>query len=619
MTDCDSTANGAEPTRRVVILGARIAGCLAAAWLKKKHPDLDVVLIGRTDKQPPVVGESLTEYSTWLMHEIGLEPTLRERHFPKFGLTFYFKQNINDPQCRSYAVHEAPREPPLPAHLINRFDYDVDVLEHARKLGVRVIAGEATDVELADGVAGHASRDGRHKVRLRRAQQSRTVVSTVPERNVAREHATVSAPSTAPATSTASENPTAQRAEQLGQLVYIDTDTAADTDSDSDPTIEADWIIDATGRRRFLSDRLGLKHTRPDCQRSVFWFRLKDFDPEILKRAMRAGAKPHDDFDPYFSAHHFFGHGNWVWCIPLPTEDGSPLMSIGLMDRPDLFPHSIRTIDDVLDQFAREHPVLHELVSSGTVVDTNVYNNYLYRAEQRYSEDGWFLIGDAADTTDALYSTGLVMLSIQITQIDAVIRRSMAKTLTVDFVRDLEEAYLALLDSTQNEISGLYEVMHDPYQSHWRMHITSATYFYFMLPMLLCDYHTDPNGARIIRFIARANRPHIERFNRLLRTAASRPDAWHHVQNRYNVSVNWNLTSANESNIPADLVRLLRLLVRFRLSQLHGAGLRDRLINLALCAADLLQALAVRVLFVGKPLRESRLFQLWIRLVGPTV
>jgi len=41
------------------------------------------------------------------------------------------------------------------------------------------------------------------------------------------------------------------------------------------------------------------------------------------------------------------------------------------------------------------------------VVDTNFYGNYMYEAEQYYSRDGWFLIGDAAYPSDPINSAGL--------------------------------------------------------------------------------------------------------------------------------------------------------------------------------------------------------------------
>lgn len=543
--DPTAQADGIHPEmNRVVVIGSRIAGCLAATWLKEHHPDLEIVLVGKTDKQPPVVGESLTEYSRWLMDEIGLRPILDEKHFPKFGLTFYFKRNLDAADCPDYSVHETPREPPMRGGLINRFTLDVDLLAHARDSGVRVLEGEVTDVDLSVPRC--------HKVTMR---------------------------------------------ERDGH----------------ESTIDANWVIDATGRRRLLAGKLGLKE-KPACQRCVFWFRLKDFDPGTLKQLLESNTPSHE-FGPYYSAHHFMGRANWTWCIPLPTDNGSTLMSIGMTYRPDLLPRSIRTIEDFLDQASAEHPALANLVDSGTVVDTNQYNNYIYRARQRYSEDGWFLIGDAADTSDALYSTGLVMLSIQITQAAAIIRKGIDGNVTPEFVRDLELAYTTLLESTQNEISDLYEVMHDPYQSHWRVNITVITYFYFMLPTLLAGYHTDQSGARLISFIGRSNRPNIRSLNRLIRAAADRPEAWNEIRNRFDLTVNWAITSADDARVSQDLATLAHRLTRFRFSLLRYGCWKDRLLSVWQCISDTGKAACLTVLFRDRSLKKSTLARVVVNLL----
>src|SRR5262245_39440909 len=94
---------------------------MAACYLKLRFPDLDVISIQKPRAKFPIVGESLTEFSTRLLHEIGLGAYLEEQHFHKYGLTFYFKENIDDPASYRYATHEATRIPPMPSNQLNRF------------------------------------------------------------------------------------------------------------------------------------------------------------------------------------------------------------------------------------------------------------------------------------------------------------------------------------------------------------------------------------------------------------------------------------------------------------------------------------------------------------------
>lgn len=79
-------------------------------------------------------------------------------------------------------------------------------------------------------------------------------------------------------------------------------------------TLRARWLIDATGRNRVLSKLLQL-HEAVKEQKNVFWFRLVNFNPEILGR-IHALKKKNRAFVPYFATHHFFGKGNWIWWHP---------------------------------------------------------------------------------------------------------------------------------------------------------------------------------------------------------------------------------------------------------------------------------------------------------------
>jgi hypothetical protein len=54
-------------------------------------------------------------------------------------------------------------------------------------------------------------------------------------------------------------------------------------------------------------------------------------------------------------------------------------------------------------------------------VDTSFYSSYMWELRQRYSPDCWYIIVDAGDTADPLYSLGVALSSVQIGQIAAMI------------------------------------------------------------------------------------------------------------------------------------------------------------------------------------------------------
>ena len=524
----------------VGIIGSSVSGNLVACFLKKQFPELRVVNIGEQKPNHPIVGESLTEFSTFTLHKIGLGSLLEEQHYHKYGLTFYFKENIDDPSCRTYAVHEAPAIPPMPSNQINRFTFDNSLREHAKNLGAETISGRVKNLSF--------NNDG------------------------------------------------------TKSLDY-------QTTGGSQRNLQCRWLIDASGRSRFLAKRFDLQQ-RPVYQRSSFWFRLVDFDRSILGdiRAVKASQYA---YDSYYVTHHFFGRSNWIWCIPLRSEEHREMISIGIVMRPDLFSTDIRNIDHFLEYVGQEHPVLAELVRSGNVDDTNLYRNYFYESKQLYSEEGWFILGDAGDAVDPLYSTGLVMTSLQVHQIAECIAHGQKGMLTGNFLRQLESTYKAVRDSSQREISELFEVMHDPFQSHWRMHLSSAFYFYVLLPHWLSGYMTNEIGARWLEKIIEGGQEKRKLLLELLPLASNRRGRLpsEQIKNIYDLTVNWSLWKPNEKEVAKHLAKGLFLFARFRFKLLKQSGWHKAAKQLRICLGDLLLGLGIGLFFRQRSIKQSKVIQ----------
>ncbi len=447
---------------RITILGNGILANLAALYLRKKLPDeATITIVGPAERGGlPLVGESLIEVTTrFLEEQLGLGQYLREHHNPKFALTYYFKLDLEDPDDRTYSVHcneRAPdNQPPLPgwegpmarppAWLLNRPVFDRDM----KKLvtdnpGIQRIEGVAKDANL-DGEAGH-------------------------------------------------------------------TITIACENGD-EQSLDADWILDVTGRARFLGKRLGLIDKPETGQRNCFWFHIRDFDPKLLNALDALGPKPPDvgedyHYDRYFTTHHFMGRGNWVWLIPVKGEDGKDMMSIGLTSRPDLYPHEVRSVDQFLEQVSEEHPVVTDLVESGTVVDTSILGNYRYYSRKAYSKDRWCILGDAAYALDPLFSNGLAFGSMQIEQIGEMLTRDIAGKLTPKLIKEMDAAIWAPVKSSQEAITNWYASMHDPYLCSLRLNWIEIAYFYLLLPMVVNRCHFDPERMILWRILQLSDTPY---------------------------------------------------------------------------------------------------------------
>jgi flavin-dependent dehydrogenase len=532
-------------TNDILVMGGGATGQLAAAYLRMRFPKLKVSVVEGPHKNRPIVGESLVEVSVDFMFELGLGAYLVEKHYPKYGLTYYFKPHIDDPADRTYVVDEIPTAPQILSFQINRFTFDREVRDRNLQNGVELIDGTVMGVDIKGG-------DGRHTV-------------TVEDRAGGKQ------------------------------------------------TLGARWLVDATGRNRVLAKQLRLQEKVKE-QKNVYWFRLKNFDPEILSH-IQAIKKPNRSYVPYYATHHFFGKGNWIWCIPMRSPENEPLISIGITYRKDVYPHGeVRTLEQFLDCVGREHPVLVELVRSGTIVDTNFYSSYMWECRQRYSPDRWYIIGDAGDTVDPLYSVGLALSTLQIRQIAAIVQRELNGSDTAEFTKDLDTVLAAFQRGVTRDTTRLYECMGDAYQCHLRVHLAVTKLFHLALPLVLNGYLWDPLGVKLINWFSSLETIEADskRFQELIREVAAIPknrELRNFMKVQSGKSMNFGYYEHHrEEDIASSLSKMAFDLARLRLALLRKLGWRG-LLSLGQQRAllkDVLRGLFL-VPFYGIRLRENRL------------
>jgi flavin-dependent dehydrogenase len=532
----------------VLVMGGGGTGQLAAAYLHKRFPKLKVAVVEGPHKNRPIVGESLVEVTVDFLFELGLGAYLVEKHYPKYGLTYYFKPDIDNPADRTYVVDEIPTAPPILSFQINRFTFDREVRDRNLANGVELIDGTVAGVEINGS-------DGPHNVIV--------------------------------------QDPSGAR-----------------------QTMTARWLVDATGRNRVLQKHLQLSEAVKE-QKNVFWFRLKNFDTEILSH-INALKTQQRCYVPYYATHHFFGKGNWIWCIPMRSPENEPLISIGITYRKDVYPHGeVRTMEQFVDCVGREHPVVVEMVRSGTVVDTNFYSSYMWECRQRYSPDRWYIIGDAGDTVDPLYSVGLALSTLQIRQIAAIIRRELAGHDTRDFTKDLDKVITSFQRGVTRDTTRLYTCMSDAYQCHLRVHLAVMKLFHLALPLVINEYVWDPVGAKLINWFSSLEtlEGDSKKLQELIRDVAANPknrtlDNFIKVQS--GTSMNFGYYEHHrEEDIASSLSKMAFKLARLRLSLLTKLGWRG-LFNFRQHRAllkDLLRGLFL-VPFYGSKLRENKIVRM---------
>ncbi|MGB1316651.1 MAG: NAD(P)/FAD-dependent oxidoreductase, partial [Flavobacteriales bacterium] len=174
--------------------------------------------------------------------------------------------------------------------------------------------------------------------------------------------------------------------------------------NNEEKTIEANWVVDAMGRRRYLQSKLGLKKESPHSASSV-WFRMDgeitvdDLVPKSNKEWHHRNIE-----DRYYSTNHLMGIGYWVWLIPL----SSGATSIGIVTQNDIHNFSAysRNYETSLEWLKKNEPQLAEHLKGKEPLDFRKIKNYSYGSEQLFSEDGWSCVGEAGIFSDPFYSPG---------------------------------------------------------------------------------------------------------------------------------------------------------------------------------------------------------------------
>lgn len=149
----------------IIIIGGALSGSSAATLLRRRNPELKVLLLERSEQLSRRVGESTVEISAYFLGRVlGLNEHLVEHHLPKQGLRYWFS---ND---RAKALNQCSETGPrynvrLPGFQIDRSVLDEHVLQLATTEGatlrrsvrvraVKLAAGQNQSVEWEDKATG---------------------------------------------------------------------------------------------------------------------------------------------------------------------------------------------------------------------------------------------------------------------------------------------------------------------------------------------------------------------------------------------------------------------------------------------------------------------------------
>jgi flavin-dependent dehydrogenase len=206
---------------------------------------------------------------------------------------------------------------------------------------------------------------------------------------------------------------------------------------DSSHELSFDYLIDASGRVGLMSTRyLQNRQYHKEFQNLAVWGYWRDAD---IKKILPAGST--------VSASVNDGSG-WIWAIPL--HDGT--VSVGLVIDRDLYKakRANAGLEEIyFDAIANCKSVSEILAPAKIVSPVKVEQDYSYTAK-KFSDSGYYILGDAACFLDPLLSTGVHLATISATMaaasLGSVLRNEVTESQASSyFDKGFRHTYMRLL------------------------------------------------------------------------------------------------------------------------------------------------------------------------------
>jgi 2-polyprenyl-6-methoxyphenol hydroxylase-like FAD-dependent oxidoreductase len=189
-------------------------------------------------------------------------------------------------------------------------------------------------------------------------------------------------------------------------------------------SLECNWIVDTSGRGKFLARQEGLLRENPIRHgASFFWVeglvnieKLTDRSPREIRLKKDRAATGH--LPIWLATNHFCGEGFWFWVIPLQGKT-----SLGLVYDNTTFPRErISSLPKLIDWICKEFPLFARDLPYRKILDHSSLKDFSYDCKQTISSSRWAIAGEAGRFTDPLYSPGGDLIALHNTLItDAIL------------------------------------------------------------------------------------------------------------------------------------------------------------------------------------------------------
>lgn len=291
-------------------------------------------------------------------------------------------------------------------------------------------------------------------------------------------------------------------------------------------TLKAKHVVDAAGRRFIIGRETDNLLLGPEnlygLNNGAAWVRVKNVNRELF----------HDSYDPdnstvshYYATNHYFGHGHWLWMIPIDTENDQ--LSIGMMYHHDVLPSKqVNNQERFLAFLKANHTMLYNLIQSGDTVDFHHWARVAHKSKTMFSEDNWYVVGDAACIFDAFYSQGSTLTTFAIESTTEIIRAKLAQEANAEQKR---KAYNAFTLGYNDLVNALYrdhdKQLGDASIMSWRIYFEYIWWFGVVVPLYIGKWHLNidfcERTAKIFSGLSKLWFGIYDQFNQLIEKRAN--------------------------------------------------------------------------------------------------
>jgi 2-polyprenyl-6-methoxyphenol hydroxylase-like FAD-dependent oxidoreductase len=256
--------------------------------------------------------------------------------------------------------------------------------------------------------------------------------------------------------------------------------------------VKATWVVDTSGRSKFLARQLGLDQPSAiDHGSSFFWVEgLVDIERltelSLKDRRLKKDRQATGHLPSWLATNHFMGEGLWFWVIPLQG-----LTSLGLVYDNKIIPSKeVNTPEKVIDWVCREFPLLARDLPKRKILDRGFLKSYSHGCGQTIHPSRWAMAGESGRFTDPLYSPGSDFIAVYNTLIvDAILtddpRQLGTKCKLYEVV--MEALYESLIPSYATSYDALGDQECFTFKYTWELSI----YFAFFVFPFINDFCTN--------------------------------------------------------------------------------------------------------------------------------